>query len=477
MRDDFLINDFWSLEVGEGGQETARINVPEFIKFLELNGYGKIYMDGEKLKPTFIRVTNNIARAISRDTIITYGRSYIQNRVQEKGRRKKVYDAYIKSVVSKPESLYSMFKIRNIEFLTDTKAIIYFYFANEIIAVSKDGLKQIQYPNAPGVIWEDQIVNHSIEVKLDEEYSVFSEFAGFLRNISYAENPEIHMERYRSIVTITGYLIHEHRDLSKMKAVILMDSNLSATPEGGAGKGLYMQAIRKVRNMVIEDGKNFVFNNRFLFQQVTPSTKVLFFDDVTRKFDFEKLFSSITDGFIVERKFQARFVIPAEKSPRIVASTNYAILGRGGSFERRKIEFEFSDHYNRNHSPHDEFGHDFFTEWTEGEWNKFYNFLFYACNLYLKTGILEGPSINGELKLLLHSTSPEFLEFVQEEIVVGVEYNKKDLFNIFTERYSDFANLKQRTFTAWLTLWAEIKGFRITERKSGDNYYVTFSSN
>lgn len=474
MQDSFIVNDFWNFEGSEGGQEIARINVPEFIKFLEVNGFGKIYLVGDKLKPTFIRIENNVCRIISRDTIITYGRSYVQYRVQDIQRLKKVFDAYIKSIVAKPESLYSMFSVKEIEFLTDKKASIYFYFKNEIVVVAADGLKQIQYANSPGIIWEDQIICHEIIVNLDEVYCTSSEFARFLLNISEAEDQKTHAERYRSIISITGYLIHEHRDLSKMKAVILMDSNLSATPEGGAGKGLFIQGITKVRNTVKEDGKNFEFKNKFMFQKVTPSTKIIFFDDVTRDFDFERLFSTITDGINVEYKHQRAFVIPAERSPRIVASTNYAILGHGGSFERRKIEFEFSDHYNRNHNPNIEFGHDFFTEWTEGEWNKFYNFLFYACNFYLKTGLIESPSINKELKLILHSTSSEFYEFAQEEIILNQEYKKKDLYEAFKQQYPDFINLKQRTFTSWLTSYAEIRGFRMMERKSGNNYYVIF---
>ena len=307
-----------------------------------------------------------------------------------------------------------------------------------------------------------------------EEFIFSAEFNQFLINISKADQPSVTGIRYQSILSVIGYLIHEYRDLSKMKAIILMDANLSVTPEGGAGKGLFIQAIKQVRQTVVEDGKNFTFNTRFLFQQVRPSTRVLFFDDVTKRFDFERLFSTITDGIIVERKYRDRFVIPAEKSPRIVASTNYVIIGNGGSFERRKFEFEFSSHYNRSHSPVDEFGHIFFQEWSEEEWNKFYNLMFYACRRYLNTGLVAAPSINRDLKLLIHSTSPEFFDFTQEEIMLDIEYNKKDLFQTFIRQYPDFSQMKQRTFTAWLRSFAEVRNLKMAERKSGDNYFVRF---
>lgn len=475
MRTDFIINDFWRFEIaGASGIEVVVIDKPEYFKFLESNGFGKIYLDGEKMKPTYVRIKDNVARIVSRDTMITFSRLYIREREPESQKRNMIYSAFIESILSKPESAYSMLKVSHLQFMTDLRDTIYFYFRNVIIAVTKSGVSEINYLDAPGVIWEDQILDFNISVVTDEEYVFSAEFNQFLINISRADMHPIAGIRYQSILSVTGYLIHEYRDLSKMKAIILMDANLSATPEGGAGKGLFIQAIKQVRQTVVEDGKNFTFNTRFLFQQVRPSTKVLFFDDVTKRFDFERLFSTITDGIIVERKYRDRFVIPAEKSPRIVASTNYVIIGNGGSFERRKFEFEFSSHYNRSHSPVDEFGHIFFQEWLAEEWNKFYNLMFYACRYYLNNGLVSAPSINRDLKLLIHSTSPEFFDFSQEELRLDMEYNKKDLFQTFIRQYPDFNHMKQRTFTNWLKSFVEVRNLNMLERKSGENYFVRF---
>jgi hypothetical protein len=476
LNNDFIIHDFWTVEMNQDNQEVVTISMSEFLTFLEINGFGKIYMDGEKVKPTFIRIQRNIARIASRDTIITFGRSYVRNRIHNRDTRGKIYNAFFKSVVSKPETIYSMFKVKSIEFISDARDIIYFCFRNNIIAATKDSLVEIDYDDAPGVIWEDQIIDKDISINQESDYVLTAEFNRFLLNISEASSTEQAQKRYRSILSVTGYLIHEFRDLSKMKAIILMDANLSDVPEGGAGKGLYIQGIRQIRQTVIEDGKNFTFNSRFLFQQVKPSTRILFFDDVTKKFDFEKLFSTITDGITVEQKYRDRFIIPAEKSPRIVASTNYVILGKGGSFERRKFEFEFSSHYNKDHSPYDEFKHIFFSEWSDEEWNKFFNFMIYACQFYLSSGLVEAPSINIAVKTLIHSTAPEFYEFMQDAIRLDVEYNKKDLFLSFLSQFPDFNHLKQRTFTNWLGIYADLRNLIITERKSGDNYFVTFST-
>jgi hypothetical protein len=53
----------------------------------------------------------------------------------------------------------------------------------------------------------------------------------------------------------------------------MMESNLSVMPEGGAGKGPFKQGIKQFKHIVIEDGKNFTFNNKLLFAQIKPSAK------------------------------------------------------------------------------------------------------------------------------------------------------------------------------------------------------------
>ncbi len=146
-----------------------------------------------------------------------------------------------------------MLKVRHFEFMTDSRDTIYIYFRNKVVAVKHEGISEIDYSDAPGVIWEDQILKFDIEVNTDIEHIKSSEFYQFFRHISKSDDPGIDWNRYESILSITGYLIHEYRDLSKMKAIILMDANLSVTPEGGAGKGLFIQAIKQVRQTVIED--------------------------------------------------------------------------------------------------------------------------------------------------------------------------------------------------------------------------------
>ena len=73
-------------------------------------------------------------------------------------------------------------------------------------------------------------------------------------------------------------------------------------PEGGTGKGLLVNAVSNLKKVTILDGKTFDKNKSFAYQVVTTSTQILVFDDVKKNFDFEGLFSLITEGITLEKK-------------------------------------------------------------------------------------------------------------------------------------------------------------------------------
>jgi hypothetical protein len=133
-------------------------------------------------------------------------------------------------------------------------------------------------------------------------------------------------------------------------------------PNGRTGKSIFGKALSKLKKSSRIDGKNFTFTERFTFQQVYLDTKIIEFNDVTRKFDLERLFSVTTDDMTIENKGEKPFTLSFDDSPKLIVSTNYTIKGQGASFEDRLFEVEFSDYYNENHKPIDDFGNLFFDE-------------------------------------------------------------------------------------------------------------------
>ena len=154
---------------------------------------------------------------------------------------------------------------------------------------------------------------------------------------------------------------------------------------------MFADAISEIRRSVSVDGKNTKTGSNFMYQRVKMDTKVLNFDDVTKGFEFEKLFSVITEGLTVERKGADEFHIPFEDSPKIVISSNYSIEGEGSSFERRTHNLEFNAFYSPSNRPSSVAGRRFFEkEWMDsGEYNIFYNYMLECLQGYLETGLVE----------------------------------------------------------------------------------------
>ena len=142
----------------------------------------------------------------------------------------------------------------------------------------------------------------------------------------------------------------------------------------------------------------------------------------------------------------------------------------------RQFIIEFSDHYNKSHRPIDEFGHRFFDEWSNEEWNNFHNYMVGCLQLYLNKGLIECKHINLEKKKMINSTSEEFAEFF-ESIDFSIEHNRRNLLEEYKKEYDDFEELKQTKFTRWLKEAGRIKGLRIVERKSGKDRFISFDGN
>jgi hypothetical protein len=218
------------------------------------------------------------------------------------------------------------------------------------------------------------------------------------------------------------------------------------------------------------NGKSFDFNQRFTYQQINLDTQVINFNDVKNNFNFEALFSVLTDGITVEKKGQKPFNISFEDAPKILISTNYAIIGDGDSFQDRMFEVEFSNYYSASYKPENDFNKRFFEDWNESEWNSFFTFMLKCIQYYLTNGLVQYKHINRDRKKLVQITSIEFCSFA-DKIPRGVEKNKKDLFLNFFVENPDFP-FKQKTFDSYLKAYARSMDMHIKERDSAGSRLI-----
>ncbi len=347
----------------------------------------------------------------------------------------------------------------------------YLFFNNYILEITAYGIVKKSYDQIEGHVFETDINDIDFKFEIPEKYELSGEFYEFLKDICKNPNKQAENQNLDSMITIIGYLSHRYKDPTNAKAIILMDTYKDQNANGGTGKGVFRQGLERIRKTVHQDGKFSSFSDRFLLSNVEYGTRILVFDDVPKNFDFEKIFPLITEKAVVERKYENKFTIPFEESPKVLITTNYTIEGAGLSHKRRKVEFIFSDTYNDKYDPEIKFGHLMYSGWDKNEWEKFFLFIAYCLQMYLLEGLIQ-PKFNiGERKLKMEASS-EFIQYVNSNIEPGAKYNKKVVYDYFYTKFPSHFKIEMTTFRNWLKLFADAYGFGFYESHSGnDNFF------
>jgi hypothetical protein len=460
------VDSFWSKN-SKG--DVKHIN-HSYKQFLESNGIYKYYSPGSK-NSVFIKTENNTLQDYYEENIKDYVLDYLIDKDDLS-----IYNYFAdKTKLFKEDHLSFLGKVEP-NIMKDTTDTAYLYYNNCALKITSDRVEVTDYLNIEGSIWSNE--------KLDRDFEVVDyndcEFSRFISNISNHEAPRI-----LSMRSTLGYMTHTYKSPSFSPAVILNDELISDNPEGGTGKGIYIHSISMLRPTVILDGKMFSFAKSFAYQRVQHSTKVLVWDDASKNFEFEKLFSVITEGITLEKKNKDEIHIPFERSPKIIISTNYAIKGTGNSFERRKWELEFAQHYNKNYTPRDEFGHDLFSDWDRKEWLKFDNYMVANIQMYLRNGLMKSDFKNLNERKFIAATSHDFYEWAKEpdnkHTKLGFCYSLQEMYNSFTEENPDFGRFGKYTlplnkFGKWLDSWGEFRyGQKPDQCKAGAAKGLTFN--
>lgn len=437
-----------------------------YKEFLETNNFLKYYPKGSD-NFVFVKVNENIISDVNANHIKDFILTDLQTR---KNIGVAPFDFMANATKYFKDDYLSFLKTAEINLKEDTNDEAYIYFKNCCLQIKKgtNKINQIDYIDLDGYVWKNQIINRNFDVI---DYND-CEFKKFLWLISGQDT-----ERFMSLVSVLGYLMHSYKTSATNRAIIFNDETISDNPNGGSGKGIFCNALSKIKRAVFLDGKQFEFNKSFAYQTVSADTQILVFDDVKKNFAFENLFSLITEGITLEKKNKDAIKIPIDKSPKIIITTNYTIGGVGGSFDRRKFEVELSSYFSAKHTPIDEFGHMLFDDWNEKEWQKFDNFMVYCLQYYLNNGLVRSNYQNLEVRKFIKETSYEFYEWVNDGNINHSErLYKSNLFNDFQQEYPDTKKyLSQKRFNSYLKSYALFNKLTVSEGRDIHGRFIQFN--
>jgi hypothetical protein len=429
----------------------------QFKQFLEDNGFYKYCPEGGK-NYIFVKVTNNLIDHTSEKEIKDFVLTHLLE-LDDIG----VYNYFADNTRFFKEEFLSMLSTIEIYFIADTKDASYLYYKNCAVKISKDGITTLDYLDLGGYVWKDHVIDRNFNIC---DVTGKCDFKKFVSNINGGDE-----QRVKSMESTLGFLMHGYKNLSFCPAVILNDEVISDNPEGGTGKGLLMNALSKMKKLVVIDGKSFAFERSFAYQLVSADTQILCFDDVRKHFDFERLFSVVTEGLTLEKKNKDAIKIPFSRSPKIAITTNYAIKGAGNSFARRKWELELHQYYTKEFTPLDEFGKLMFGDWNDEDWCEFDNYMIGCLTTYIRIGLVKSKFVNLKIRQLSAETCHEFIEWCglvdthqNREVMLQTDTRlyKNELYSNFVDEYPDYGprgrmSVSRTKFYKWLIAYGIYK--------------------
>jgi hypothetical protein len=424
----------------------------DYAIFLHKHGFAKYYPERSN-KPTYVYIEENKVSESSVELI----KDFVLKYCLAKGELD-VYNHCAKNTQLFTESHLNMLESIDMRILQDSRYVSYIPFNNGVVEVTKDKVELLSYIDIDGYIWKEQIIKRNFTRLPSHD----NNFQDFVHKVSAQDS-----ERIKAMESTLGYLIHTFKDKTDQKAIIFNDQEIDDNPNGGSGKSLMLTAIGNIRKIIKIDGKAYnPSKNDFVYQRVNMDTQVLAFDDVKKHFDFEQLFSLITEGIPVNRKNKDEIYIPFERSPKIVITTNYVISGAGTSHDRRRHEIEFFQYFNSQRNPQDEYGKLLFDEWSKDEWAHFDNYMLSNLQMYLQNGLVRSISINADAKRFIQNTCKEFYDFVMDgNIAINIKHYNKSCTEAFQSDTNGFNTLDPRKFIKWVQVYALYKGYKFTRDK------------
>jgi hypothetical protein len=486
--------DFWyEVTVNEGREnerQDIKIDYLRFIEYLQRNGFG-LLCHGKLIE--IVRVVKGVVfPTIEKGNMNLTVKQFVLYNLRQADE-----DDVLKIMFQQHSTFFSIafltsLKPLDLTFYRDTDRRCCLFFENGFLEVVKSGRDPETrtslvtttfktYDQLSECIWDSLIqpheyrgAHHPEPLDIGDREAEFSQFLALCSTEfngqygqEYAELDTAPQENWAAFQYSVGYLVHNYKDRANVRAVICVDNDVSVGEANGRrGKSLLAEALKHLRKVTVEDGRNIkIDNNQFMLQTVELDSNILLIDDVRPKFDFAALYNCITGDWSIERKRESRLILEFEDAPKILITTNYAILGDGDSHQARWFILPFVRYFHAGYSPVDEFGHRFFVDWDTAEWQRFFDTIVTCLTVYFSADKPILADLTTYKKHKLQASMPaEYLTYFEEHLApenLPVEVPKEEFYDTFKAQYQMFDKVTQNMFTSKLKTYCKLSGYVI----------------
>nr|WP_317631817.1 hypothetical protein [uncultured Flavobacterium sp.] len=481
---------FWTESYDSKGKRNFTISNTKLYNFLEHMGFGKYTDPNNSEDFIYIQKVGNIIKQVRPIEIESFVHDFLAERQMSTELRDYVYN----SPRVKKDSLTRL-QVLDVDFVSAGRDFQYFFFHNKIWKITPDDIIEMKQGEIDNYVWYDKIIDFrpklaekqfeittdasgNMDIKIHEKNNPLFNFLINSSRIHWKKElednfrgkteeaakkyheanrfniagegltaEEIYEQKLHLINKMysIGYLLHQYKIESKAWCVFAMDNKVSddGGSHGGSGKSLcygYLNNILK-RRFFIKGRDSKITSNDFIYHGITEDTDYVFIDDANQYLDFGFFFSEITGSLKVNPKNGQPFEIPFNKSPKFVITSNYTLRDIDPSTARRILYTVFSDYYHANHG--DEYkqertvssdfeGRNLYRDFTNEEWNLYYNFCAQCLQFFLKwptKGNVELRNLRSEIGEVFEGWAEGF--FMQKEVSPG-DFNTEIYKNLDT---------------------------------------------
>lgn len=488
---------FWKTEYKSNGKFSRfKFDYESCIYFLRCSGFFLYKENGVRI---FVKREGHVIHKIESDDI----RKHLIGFLREGNFSQDLRNFILEKKVISRDSLFIDLPEKEIELTKSGKDFQLLHFKNVTWKVTADNIETINPKDSDFLIWHDEIIQHNVFVKPPElELEFDDELGGLPRIVKYPQNPECNILEYLALtsnmnwqlsldveklpvsqrdnahhhllnkVFAIGYLLHRYKRRSKAWGVWLMENEVITNGEshGGTGKSLFVHILTQFQSFIEVNARDRDVLKQWPYNDADKNTAIYWFDDCFKGFDFNHFYPFITGSVGINRKGADKFNIPFEEAGKHIFTSNYAINNSGGSTERRVLFVSMGDYFHskneekgylKGFTAEDHFKKELFTDFTNQDWNNYFNTMARCIQLYLKfPEKLDPPMLNTKKRGLVATMGENFKDWADDYFgdpeIDGTKFN---CYILKKEAYEASPNKSSNQFTKCMKAWCKFYGY------------------